>query len=154
MSYGSSDPLQGGGREVKGLMEALQVTAPRSSSSGPMSCLFSGTAQSYPSAAAQAHLTAADASQGIWAAAVLGGSTMYEPETHGLIQVSGSDTTGAVPIVLKPFDSSCATHLNPWALHCSCMHSLERFPPSGCAHIQEVTHGTSLLCQDCVSWRM
>lgn len=77
--------VQAGGREVKGLMEALQVTAPRASSSA---CLVSAGAQPYPSAAAKACLTAADASRCIWAAAVLGGSAMYEPETNGLIQVS------------------------------------------------------------------
>ncbi|KAL3145323.1 hypothetical protein ABBQ38_001583 [Trebouxia sp. C0009 RCD-2024] len=77
----------GGGREVKGLMEALQVTAPRTSSSGHMPGRASENAPGYPSAHAMADLTAADASQGIWAAAVLGGSTMYEPETDGLIQV-------------------------------------------------------------------
>lgn len=80
--------LQGGGREVKGLMEALQVTAPRTSSSGHMPGRASENAPGYPSAHAMADLTAADASQGIWAAAVLGGSTMYEPETDGLIQVT------------------------------------------------------------------
>lgn len=77
--------VQAGGREVKGLMEALQVTAPRASSSAR---LVLGDAQPYPSAAAKACLTASHASQCIWAAAVLGGSAMYEPETDGLIQVS------------------------------------------------------------------
>ncbi|KAL3144929.1 hypothetical protein ABBQ32_003436 [Trebouxia sp. C0010 RCD-2024] len=77
----------GGGREVKGLMEALQVTAPRASSSGHMPGLASNSASGYPSVHAMADLTAADASQGIWAAAILGGSAMYEPETDGLIQV-------------------------------------------------------------------
>ena len=77
--------MQAGGRQVKGLMEALQVTAPRTSSSA---YLVSGDAQPYPSAAAKADLTAAHASQCIWAAAVLGGSAMFEPETNGLIQVS------------------------------------------------------------------
>lgn len=80
--------LQGGGREVKGLMEALQVTAPRASSSGHMPGLASNSASGYPSVHAMADLTAADASQGIWAAAILGGSAMYEPETDGLIQVT------------------------------------------------------------------
>lgn len=83
-------------------MEALQVTAPRASSSAH---LVSGGGQPYPSAAAQACLTAADASQCIWAAAVLGGSAMFEPEIAGLIQVSGftrDNYTAAVP-VLKAF---------------------------------------------------
>ena len=80
--------MQGGGRELKGLMEALQVTAPRASSSGHLPGLALDTAPEYPSAAAMAQLTAAHASQGIWAAAVLGGSTMYQAETDGLIQVT------------------------------------------------------------------
>lgn len=94
--------MQAGGREVKGLMEALQVTAPRASSSAR---LVSGGGQPYPSASAKACLTAADASQCIWAAAVLGGSAMFEPEIAGLIQVSGftrDNYTAAVP-VLKAF---------------------------------------------------
>ena len=86
--------MQAGGREVKGLMEALQVTAPRASSTA---CLVSGGGQPYPSAAAMACLTAADASQCIWAAAVLGGSSVFEPEINGLVQVSCFH--GAMPIV-------------------------------------------------------
>lgn len=84
--------MQAGGREVKGLMEALQVNAPRASSSARV---VSGGGQQYPSAAAKAYLTAADASHCIWAAAVLGGSAMYEPEIDGLIQVCCSMNSSA-----------------------------------------------------------
>ena len=97
--------MQARGREVKGLMEALQVTPPRTTYANPPN-LTSSPAQGYPSVASMESLTARDASQAVWAAAVLGGAAMYEAETHGLIQVSyPSKTTTPCMFSLPGFHS-------------------------------------------------
>lgn len=71
---------------MKGLVEALQVAAPRPSAADHMS-LFPSTSVHYPSEAALAALTAQWAAAGIWALATLGNATLYEVETEGLVQV-------------------------------------------------------------------
>lgn len=71
---------------MKGLVEALQVTAPRPSAADHMS-LFPVRPIDYPSQAALAALTAQWAAAGIWALAILGNATLYEAETEGLTQV-------------------------------------------------------------------
>lgn len=75
-------------REVKGLVEALQVTPPRPSSTDYLG-VYAVTA-SYPSSQAMRALSAGAASECIWALAVLGGAAVYEPETDGLIQIGRS----------------------------------------------------------------
>lgn len=73
-------------REVKGLVEALQVTPPR-----PCSADYLGvysTTTLYPSLAALKCLSAGAISECIWALAVLGGGAVYESETDMLIQVN------------------------------------------------------------------
>lgn len=73
-------------REVKGLVEALQVTPPR-----PCSADYLGvysTAAQYPSLAALECLSAGTSSECIWALAVLGGGAVYKSETDALIQVN------------------------------------------------------------------
>ena len=77
-------------REVKGLVEALQVTPPRPSSTDYLG-VYAVTA-SYPSSQAMRALSAGAASECIWALAVLGGAAVYEPETDGLIQVCLSES--------------------------------------------------------------
>ena len=103
--------MQARSREVKGLMEALQVTPPRSTLT-TLPHLTSGGLKAYPSAAAKESLTARGASQAIWAAAVLGGAAIYEPETHGLIQVR-------TPIRNPPILSGCLS----FTLDCRCCHA-------------------------------
>ena len=78
--------MQAREREVRGLVEALQVTPPRPSPRQRMA-LYPVIGK-YPSEAALDSLTAGDASQCIWALAVLGGAAVYEAETDGLIQVN------------------------------------------------------------------
>ncbi len=73
-------------REVKGLVEALQVTPPRPCSADYLG-VYSTTAQ-YPSLAALECLSAGTSSDCIWALAVLGGGAVYESETDALIQVN------------------------------------------------------------------
>lgn len=73
-------------REVKGLVEALQVTPPR-----PCSADYLGvysTAAQYPSLPALECLSAGTSSECIWALAVLGGGAVYKSETDALIQVN------------------------------------------------------------------
>ena len=78
--------LQGNDKVVRGLVEALQVTAPRPSAADHMD-LFPARPADYPSQMAVEQLSAKWAAVGIWALAVLGSATLYEAETEGLIQV-------------------------------------------------------------------
>ncbi|DBA79516.1 TPA: hypothetical protein ACH3X2_007703 [Trebouxia sp. C0005] len=84
-------------REVKGLVEALQVTPPR-----PCSADYLGvysTTTLYPSLAALKCLSAGAISECIWALAVLGGGAVYESETDMLIQVGQSHSwQGLTPV--------------------------------------------------------
>ena len=73
---------------MKGLVEALQATPPRTASADRQT-LYSTSAR-YPSAAALQDLSAGAAAECIWALAVLGGGAVYEAETDGLIQVNSS----------------------------------------------------------------
>ena len=78
--------MQAREREVKGLVEALQVTPPRPCSADYLD-VYSTNAQ-YPSLAALQCLSAGTISDCIWALAVLGGGAVYESETDALIQVN------------------------------------------------------------------
>ena len=73
-------------REVKGLVEALQVTPPR-----PCSADYLGvysTAAQYPSLAAVECRSAGAIRACSWALGGLGGGAVYESETDALIQVN------------------------------------------------------------------